>query len=116
MTTEQKEVSGLRNNLSLTLEVIKPEAYGLTLSPDSIEVKIEIVPVQTRLFQEVPIVVYNSPSDKTIGLDPASIDIEMTGPPKEINLLNKNALVASVDFDKLNGTDSALISIACPPR
>jgi len=40
----------------------------------------------------------------------------MTGPPKEINLLNKNALVASIDFSQLNGADSAIISIACPPR
>ena len=116
LTTEQKEVSGLRNNLSLTLAVIYPEAYGLTLEPDSIEVNIEIVPVQTRLFKNVPILIYNSPSGKSVSIDPLSVDIEMTGPPKEINLLNKNALVASVDFDKLNGADSAVISIACPPR
>ncbi len=116
LTTEQKEVSGLRNNLSLTLAVIQPEAYGLNLEPDSIQVSIEIVPVQTRLFKNVPIVIYNSPTGKTVSADPHSIDIEMTGPPTEINLLNKNAIVASVDYSKLNGTDSALISIACPPR
>jgi len=116
LTTEQTEISGFRNNLSLTLAVVHPEAYGLTLEPDSIQVNIEIVPVQTRLFKNIPILIYNSPTGKNVSLDPPSIDIEMTGPPKEINLLNKNALVASVDYSQLNGTDSAIISIACPPR
>lgn len=116
LTTDQTEISGVRNNLILTLAVLQPEAYGLTIEPDSITVKIEIVPVQTRLFKKVPIVIYNSPSGKTVEIDPPDIDIEMTGPPKEINLINKNALVASVDFNNLNGTDSARINIACPPR
>jgi hypothetical protein len=75
---------------------------------------IEIVPVKTRLFERIPIIVYNSPGGKKVRPMPATIDIEMTGPPEEISKLNPNSLVASVDFDQLSPEDSAPIKIDCP--
>ncbi|MGH8014861.1 MAG: CdaR family protein [Candidatus Zixiibacteriota bacterium] len=114
LTTEQKEVTGIRNNIEVVLKVLEPTGYGLSIEPDSVTLKIEIVPVKTRLFEKIPIVVYNSPGGKRVKPMPATIDIEMTGPPEEINLLNRNALVASVNFDQLSPEDSAPIKIDCP--
>lgn len=114
VTTEAKEVSGLRNNIQVALKVLVPAGYGLSVSPDTVRVEIEIVPVKTRLFERIPIVVYNSPGGKRVRPMPATIDIEMTGPPEEISNLNSNSLVASVDFENLNVRDSAPIKIECP--
>jgi len=114
VTTEQKEVTGLRNNIEVVLKVQEPEGYGLSIEPDTVRVNIEIVPVRTRLFEKIPIIVYNSPSGKRLRPIPATVDIEMTGPHDEINLLNRNALIASVDFGKLATADSAPIKIECP--
>ena len=114
VTTEQKEVTGLRNNIEVVLQVQEPEGYGLSIEPDTVRVNVEIVPVRTRLFEKIPIIVYNSPSGKRLRPTPSTVDIEMTGPPDEINLLNRNALIASVDFAKLSSTDSAPIKIECP--
>lgn len=114
VTTEQREVTGVRNNIEVVLKVQKPEGYGITIDPDTVRVNIEIVPVKTRLFEKIPIIVYNNPSGKKMRPSPATVDIEMTGPPDEINLLNRNALIASVDFDKLSAKDSAPIKIDCP--
>lgn len=116
LTTEQKEVSGLRNNVEVTLEVKHPEGYGLTIEPDSVQVSIEVVPVKTRLFENIPVIVYNSPTGKKVRPQPSTVDIEMTGPPDEINLLNRNALIASVDFGEFKTIDSVFIKIDCPNR
>jgi YbbR domain-containing protein len=112
--TEQMEVTGVRNNIEVVLKVQRPAGYGITIDPDTVRVNIEIVPVKTRLFEKIPIIVYNSPSGKRVRPMPLTIDIEMTGPPDEINLLNRNALIASVDFGKLSASDSAPIKIDCP--
>ena len=112
--TEQKEITGLRNNIEVVLKVQQPEGYGISIEPDTVRVNIEIVPVRTRLFEKIPIIVYNSPAGKRLRPIPATVDIEMTGPPDEINLLNRNAMIASVDFGKLNFADSAPIKIECP--
>jgi len=114
LQSEQKEISGVRNNIEVTLKVLDPAGYGLSIEPDTVTINIEIVPVKTRLFEKIPIIVYNSPNDKRVKATPATIDIEMTGPPDEINLLNRNALVASVNFDQLSTEDSAPIKIDCP--
>lgn len=114
ITTEQKEVVGARNNIEVVLKVQQPAGYGIAIAPDTVRVNIEIVPVKTRLFEKIPIIVYNSPGGKRVRPLPSSVDIEMTGPPDEINLLNRNALIASVDFDKLSAQDSVSIKIDCP--
>jgi hypothetical protein len=114
ITTEPREVTGLRNNIEVVLKVQKPKGYGLTIDPDTVRVNIEIVPVKTRLFEKIPIIVYNSPGGKRVRPLPATIDIEMTGPPDQINQLNRNSLIASVNFDQLSANDSAPIKIDCP--
>lgn len=114
VTTEQKEVNGIRNNIEVVLKVEPPVGYGITIEPDTVRLNIEIVPVKTRLFEKIPIIVYNSPAGKRLRPSPATVDIEITGPPDEINLLNRNALIASVDFNKLKTEDSAPIKIDCP--
>jgi len=113
--TRKKELSGLRNNLNLTLPLALPAGYGLSISPDSVRLSIEVVPVKTRVFENVPVVVYNIPAKKTVTTEPSSISIELTGPPSEIDLLNKNALIAS-DYKKIDSLNRASITINCPSK
>lgn len=114
VTTEPKEIEGVRNIIEVVLKVQEPEGYGITIEPDTVLVNIEVVPVKTRLFDKIPIIVYNAPNGKILRPTPFTVDIEMTGPPDEINLLNRNALIASVDFSNMSVADSAPIKINCP--
>lgn len=114
--TVRKELAGLRDNLDLILPLALPDGYGVSLDPDSISVSIRVVPVKTRVFEDVPVVVYNTPPNKTVVSTPASIRVEVTGPPQEIDLLNKNALIASADFAKKDSTDKAVLKIECPTK
>lgn len=116
VSTERKELSGLRNSLELTLPLALPNSYGVTLDPDSVSVILQVVPVKTRVFDDVPIVVYNSPPGQNILVQPVSIRVELTGPPSEIDLLNKNALIASADYSKIDESGRTPLKIDCPPK
>lgn len=116
VNTVRKELSGLRNNLELTLPLAMPDQYGLELEPDSVSVTVRVVPVKTRVFQDIPVVVYNSPVDRSVTAQPATVRIELTGPPEDIDLLNRNALIASADFSKVSPSGKAAIKIECPAK
>ncbi len=114
VSTVRREVSAVRTNLTLRLPVVAPEGYGITVEPDTVVVDVEVVPVKTRVFENVPIVVYNVPQGSQATIHPRVINIELTGPPAEIDLLNRNALVASVDYRHLDSAGSAPIKIDAP--
>lgn len=114
--TQQKVLKGLRNNLKLTLAIVKPSGFGLSLEPDSVSLTVEVVPVKTRVFENIPIVVYNAPPDRTVIPEPTFVRIELTGAPAEIDLLNRNALIASTDFRHIDVQGRTSIKIDCPSR
>lgn len=114
--TEQKVLQGLRSNIELTLPLAKPFGYGLEITPDSVSLYIEVIPVKTRLFNQIPIVIYNPPVDSIVDLVPQFVQVELTGPPAEIDLLNKNKLTASVDYSQQSDSGKALLTIDCPVK
>ncbi len=114
VSTVQREISGVRNNLNLTLPLVPPEGYGVSISPDSVRIEIEVVPVKTRVFENIPIVVYNVPAGGKVTIYPKVINVELTGPPEDIDLLNRNALVASVDYRHRDSLSQAPIKIDTP--
>ena len=116
VSTERKELPGLRNNLTLRLALALPNAYGVRLFPDSATIMVRVVPVKTRVFDQVPVVIYNSPPNQEVTVEPAAIRIELTGPPSEIDLLNVNALIASADYNLIDSTNRTTLKIDCPPR
>jgi YbbR domain-containing protein len=113
--TEHKELTGLRNSLDITLSLVKPNVYGITVSPDTVLFSLEIVPVKTRKFDNVPIAVTNVPPSSNIEIVPAYVNVEITGPPAEIDLLNINALIITCDFRDKDEYGKAVLKIDCPP-
>lgn len=116
VSTERKELQGIRNNITVKLAVEKPAVYGATVKPDSVLVAIRVVPVKTRVFENIPIVIYNSPVDRSASVVPPAIRVEVTGPPAEIDLLNKNTLIASVDFNEADSSGRTPVKIDCPSK
>ena len=114
VNTERKELTGLRNDIDLTLPIVIPPGQDISIEPDSVRISLEIVPVKTRVFDGIPVVVYNSPPGREVLINPATIRVELTGPPAEIDLLNRNALIASVDYRQLDSNFTAAIKIDCP--
>jgi YbbR domain-containing protein len=59
-------------------------------------------------------VIYNIPPGQAVTTDPATIQIEITGPPEDIDLLNRNALIVSVDFRQISSDSLAQLKVDCP--
>ncbi|MDH4157984.1 MAG: CdaR family protein [candidate division Zixibacteria bacterium] len=114
IATIRKEIRGLRTDLTLSVPLAEPEEYGIVLTPDSVTVSLEVVPVRTRVFDDVPIMVYNSPVNRTIKSRPPTVRIELTGPPEAIESLSRSAVIASVDFNEKDAYGVANIKIDCP--
>lgn len=112
--TVPRKFSGLRDNIALSLPLVIPNVYGLTVTPDSTRVNIEVVPIKTRIFKNIPIVVYNAPPEVSIAIEPVTLEIELNGPPDEIDLLDRNTLIASVDFRNRRNDGQVDVKIDCP--
>lgn len=96
--TESRTLSKLRNSVELKLRVLPPKGYGIDVEPDSVSAAVEVVPVRTRVIDNVPIVTFNAPVDSTAASDPATAQITITGPPAEVEELPPGAFVLSVDY------------------
>jgi len=100
--TEKKRLSALRNSI------------GYSVKPDSVTVKVDVVPVKTRTYENLSVVVYNSPPGLEVVTDPRTVQIELTGPPEDIDLLNRNAITVSVDYRQMTIDSLAALKVDCP--
>lgn len=114
--TEYRLLTSLRNDITLTLALIPPEGNHISIEPDSVTIDISVVPVKTKLFESIPIVVYNSPAGQIYIVDPPHIKLELTGPPSEIDKISPDIISASIDYLQIDSNYSALIKVVCPPR
>ena len=114
ITTGAKELNGLRNSTSVYVPVVAPAGYRMKVDPDSVLVKIQVVPVKTRVYDNLPIVVYNVPPGVRVATSPARTQVEITGPPDDMDLLNRISLTASVDFRARSSIGYAPLKIDCP--
>ena len=112
--TEQKELSNLKNNVTIKLPLTPPAGHGIKLEPDSVTLVIKVIPVKTRVYENLPVVVFNAPYNQKYSISPPFITVELTGPPGEIDMLNSKALTVSVDFKQLDSLGMAPIKIDCP--
>jgi YbbR domain-containing protein len=113
--TESRELGTLRNSVSLIAPLVPPKGLAMKLEPDSVTIAVTIVPVRTRIYDHLPIVVYNAPPGHVVSTNPSTVRVELSGPPGEIDLLNRNAITVSVDVRQRDAvTGLAPVKIDCP--
>jgi YbbR domain-containing protein len=113
--TVNKTLSGLRNDVTLTLPLVPPDGYGFRLQPDSVTVVIPVVPAKTRVYQNLSVAVVNAPPSAVLAVEPELVDVEITGPPMEIDQLPVGALTVSVDFQHASSSGRAVVKVDYPP-
>ncbi|MCM2272692.1 MAG: CdaR family protein [candidate division Zixibacteria bacterium] len=114
LLTESKELTGLRSSVTVRARIAVPKLLGMRVEPDSVTLRIDVVPVKTRVYDNLAIAVYNAPPDHTVRTNPPVVRVELTGPPEDIELLNRNALAAAVDYRKMTREGMAAVSVDCP--
>ena len=114
VSTMYHELNGLKSSTSLFAHVRQPGVAGVIAEPESVKVIVDIVPVKTRMFERIAVVVFHAPTTEKIKVVPSTVNLELTGPPDQIDLLNRNALVASIDYRRLSRAGYGTITIDCP--
>ena len=76
--------------------------------------RLEVVPVKTKILEGIPVVAYNIATGLNVRIEPATLSLELTGPPDEIGRLQSNAIIAAVDYLNTDSTGMAAITIECP--
>lgn len=112
--TEHVVLSKVRDNLTLKVPLLAPKGQFVRLRPDSVSLSIEVVPVKTRVFEDIPIVIYNSPPGRKLSLEPSTVRVEVTGSPAGVDRLAPGALIASIQFQQLDGATMASIKVDVP--
>ena len=115
IATEPRELGNLRNNLTLTLALARPDGFGITVKPESATVAIEIVPVKTRQFHDLPVAVFNAPDGHVVKAYPDHVTLTVTGPPNLVDSLRGTAVVVSADFAAADSSGRAAIKVDSPP-
>jgi hypothetical protein len=114
ISTERVVMSKVRDDLTIRVPLLIPDGYSIRLRPDSVALSIQVVPVKTRVFENVPIMIYNAPPDRQLSLDPTTIRVEVTGPPTEVDQLAPGALIVSIQFSPLDTSAMASLKVDVP--
>jgi len=115
LRTVSRKLTSLRNPVTITLPVAAPDGYGFRIEPDSVVVTVPVSPVKTRVFNRVPIQVFNAPGDTRPRAEPADLQVELTGPPGDVDQLDRQALTLSVDFREVGSDGRVAVKFDCPP-
>jgi YbbR domain-containing protein len=113
--TAPHRLSSLRNPVTITLPIAPPSGYGFRVEPETVSVSVAVFPAKTRVFEGVPIQVFNSPAGTRPRTTPPLVRVELTGPPEDIDRLDNNALTLSVDFREMTADHRAAVKFDCPP-
>jgi YbbR domain-containing protein len=114
LSTESRTLVGLRTDAVMKLAIAHPVGVPLRFAPDSVTVTVRVVAVKTRTYANMPVVVFNTPPDMTVATDPAFVTLDLAGSPDDIDLLNRNALTVSVDYQQQNADRKAKLKVDCP--
>ncbi|MFH1686452.1 MAG: YbbR-like domain-containing protein [bacterium] len=114
ISTEPRPLARLRNDVELKLALLPPVGYSLVLDPESVLVRIEVVPVRTRVITGVPVVIFNTPQGRSARTVPSTVEVTLTGPPDEIDSMAVSTVVVSADYLKKSRLNRAALKTDCP--
>jgi YbbR domain-containing protein len=112
--TSQETLEGVRNDLKLSAPIKNPGIYGLTVSPDSVEVNVKIVPIKSRLFSRLPIKLVNASHEGSIRIFPTEIELRIGGEPESIDTIASKRIFVMADMLDAKPNDYIPIKIVLP--
>lgn len=115
IATEAKQLKGLRDDVVVSLALDSPPMHGLSVAPESVTVSLHVMPVKTRVFESVPVRIFNAPPNQEVASQPATVRVEITGPPSDVDLLETGVVTASANYRARAKSGKAGLKVDCPP-
>ncbi|MBI5267087.1 MAG: YbbR-like domain-containing protein [candidate division Zixibacteria bacterium] len=114
VATQSYVIKGLRTGTTIKLPLAHPENSNLRITPDSATLSIRVVPVKTRSYDNLQVIVFNAPAGSSVVTSPPLVRVDLAGPPEDIDLLNRNAITVSVDYRHQSADHKAQLKVDCP--
>ncbi|MCX6829373.1 MAG: YbbR-like domain-containing protein [candidate division Zixibacteria bacterium] len=112
--TEQVAFEKARKNVSTRIPLKHPGVYGMVIQPDTVDIFVQVVPVKTRNFADIPLKLGNSPIGGRYDLFPPMIEVRAAGTAAAIDSLKSNHIMALVDYRKADNSGLAPVQVHLP--
>ncbi|MBT3231177.1 MAG: YbbR-like domain-containing protein [Calditrichaeota bacterium] len=109
--TIKAEISEGKRNTEIELELVLPSAYGATIEPSKVKALLRIERIGEKEIIGVAIEVRNKPRDRIVLVEPASVDVNISGAISIISKLEKDDLDAWIDYRDYNPRRSNQVPI-----
>ncbi len=114
LSTETRTFRGLRADTAVKLAVEHPAGSNLRIVPDSVMAMVRVVPSKTRTYDNLQVVIFNAPPGASVVTDPPLVRVDLAGSPDDIDLLNRTALIVSVDYREQSAAHRAKLKVDRP--
>ncbi len=109
--TSKTEVSDGKRNTEIEIDLVIPSVYGISVEPTKVKALIKIERIGEKEIIGVPIEVRNKPGDRVVLVEPASVDVNISGAISVISKLEKDDLNAWIDYRDYNPRRSNQVPI-----
>jgi YbbR domain-containing protein len=112
--TKKDVIDKAKNNLTARVPLEHGDIYGLMVSPDTVEVSVEISAVRLRVFSDIPVKLINAPRGKSFDMIPAKIELHAAGSPGIIDTLSAGKISVVADYGLIDSKGTAPLKIDIP--
>jgi YbbR domain-containing protein len=96
--TESDSLTGVRNDFTMKIPLKYPDAYGISLLPDSVNLMVNVAPVKRVTMVDVPIEITETPRDLKFEYAPHYVDVRLRGRLDLVDTLKPENITAVADY------------------
>jgi len=115
IVTEEEYIDGVRSDFTKTAALAPPQSYGLSITPDSVTIHFDVVPVKRKELSDLPIKLIHAPRESGLGIVPDRINLHVAGRAIDIDTLSGQFISAVADYVLLKNNNIIPVQIILPP-
>lgn len=112
--TESERLEGVRNDFDVTVALVYPDIYNLSITPDSVTQYISLVPLKTREFVDLALRLTYTPFGRMVNYEPKSIDIIVRGRTDFIDRFEADQITATADYREADSAGAVPVVVSLP--
>ncbi len=112
--TVTERLEGVRNDFDMTVALIYPDIYNLTIRPDSVTQYISLVALKTREYAGMNLRLTHTPFGRLVDFEPKSIDLIVRGRTDFIDRLEADQITATADYRTADSAGIVPVVVSLP--
>lgn len=107
-------LEGVRNDFDITVALVYPDIYNLTIRPDSVTQYISLVALKTREYSGLVLRLTHTPFGRLVNYEPKDIDLIVRGRTDYIDRLEADQITATADFREADSAGIIPVVVSLP--